>query len=213
LLRQKLESPDADSARHLNVIGSEIRRLDRVVQTLVDFTRPMELKLAEQDLRRLIDEVTSLASPDAEKHGVHIVRRLSETMLPVKVDADLIKQALLNIMINGMQAMPDGGDLTITTRHEGNEAIVEVSDEGSGIPRDIQDKIFNLYFTTKKGGSGIGLPMAYRVVQLHNGAMTFASAPGTGTTFRFSFPMVDLAADASGVLTSVDDSTVEEQAR
>src|SRR5207244_7272357 len=95
--------PDADTKRHIDVIGTEIRRLDRVVQTLVDFTRPMELKLAEIDLRRLLDDIVMLATPDAEKHGVHVIEDFPGEPLPVKIDVDLVKQAVLNIMINGMQ--------------------------------------------------------------------------------------------------------------
>jgi signal transduction histidine kinase len=197
LLRQKMNAAEPDTKRHVDVIGTEIRRLDRVVQTLVDFTRPMELRLMETDLRRLVDDVISLASPDAEKHGVHIVRRITDETLPVKIDVDLTKQAILNIMINGMQAMNtpprSGGNLTITLRRNDSEAEISITDEGGGIPPEIQEKIFNLYFTTKKGGSGIGLPMAYRVVQLHNGSMNFQTTPGVGTTFQLRFPLTETA--------------------
>ncbi len=145
--------------RHMDVIGSEIRRLDRVVQTLVDFTRPMELRLVDNDLTRVLDDIVTLATPDAEKHGVHIIRHISSEPLPVKTDVDLVKQAILNIMINGMQAMAKGGNLTITAQRNDGEALVEIADQGGGIPPEIREKIFNLYFTTKSGGSGIGLPM------------------------------------------------------
>ena len=191
VLRQKLRELDPDTRRQMDVIAAEIRRLDRVVQTLVDFTRPMELRLAEIDLRKLLDDVVTLSTPDAEKHGVHIVRELSDSPLPVKVDGDLVKQAILNVMINGMQAMaPDGGTMNIRARANAhNEAEVEIADQGPGIPEKIREKIFNLYFTTKSGGSGIGLPMTYRVMQLHNGSMDFDSVEGQGTTFRLRFPL------------------------
>lgn len=191
LLRQKAREADPDIRRHMDVIGTEIRRLDRVVQTLVDFTRPMELRLMEIDLGRVIDDIVNLSSPDAEKHGVHIERHRSGEPLPVKIDVDLVKQALLNIMINGMQAMGKGGLLTVTASREDGEAVVEIADQGPGIPEDIREKIFNLYFTTKTGGSGIGLPMSYRVMQLHNGSLTFESAVGKGTTFRLRFPIAE----------------------
>jgi len=188
LLRQKMESPDPNAQRHLDVIGAEIRRLDRVVQTLVDFTRPMDLRLADIDLRRILDDILTLASPDAERHGVHVVRQISNEPLPVKIDPDLVKQAVLNVMINGMQAMAQGGNLTVTAGREDGEILVQISDQGGGIPPEIREKIFNLYFTTKKGGSGIGLAMAYRVMQLHNGSMEFDTVVGEGTTFRLRFP-------------------------
>ena len=189
VLRQKLQQVDPDTRRHIDVIGSEIQRLDRVVQTLVDFTRPVELRLVDIDLRRIVDEVVVLAQPDAERHGVSIVRDFSSEGLPVKVDADLVKQAVLNIVLNGVQAMPQGGELTLAGSRNENEAQLEVRDQGTGIPQDLRDKIFNLYFTTKKNGSGIGLAMAYRVMQLHNGSVEYESVEGHGTTFRLRFPL------------------------
>jgi signal transduction histidine kinase len=191
VLRQKLKELEPDTRRHLDVIGNEIHRLDRVVQTLVDFTRPVDLRLNDMDLRRLVDDVILLASPAAEQHQVRIERQGAPELLPVRMDSDLVKQAILNIVLNGVQSMPDGGNLRIDTRREGDGALVTVHDQGSGIPEDIRDKVFNLYFTTKKGGSGIGLAMAYRVVQLHHGSVEFTSVPGNGTTFYLRFPLAD----------------------
>jgi signal transduction histidine kinase len=211
VLRQKLKELDPDTKRHMDVIGSEIRRLDRVVQTLVDFTRPVTLRLADIDLRRLLDEVITLATPDAEKHGVHLVRDIAEEPLPVRIDADLVKQAILNVVINGMQAMGDreSSTMRVSAQPLGNEAVIEIQDEGGGIPEKIRDKIFNLYFTTKAGGSGIGLPMTYRVMQLHNGAMDFDSVEGVGTKFRLRFPIVEMREFASEETAAADSSTVE----
>lgn len=189
VLRQKLQQVDPDARRHVDVIGSEIQRLDRVVQTLVDFTRPVELRLSEIDLRRLVDEVVVLASPDAERHGVSIVRDFPRVGLFVKVDADLVKQAVLNIVLNGVQAMPDGGTLNLIGSREDGDAQLEVRDQGTGIPQEVRDKIFNLYFTTKKNGSGIGLAMTYRVMQLHNGSVEYDSVEGQGTSFRLRLPL------------------------
>jgi signal transduction histidine kinase len=175
----------------MDVIGSEIRRLDRVVQTLVDFTRPVDLRLADLDMRKLVDEVVMLAAPAAEQHKVRIERQPSPEPLLARMDVDLVKQALLNIVLNGVQAMPDGGALTIATRRDGEGGLITVRDQGAGIPPEIRDKVFNLYFTTKKGGSGIGLAMAYRVVQLHHGNLEFTSEPEHGTTFYLRFPLAD----------------------
>jgi signal transduction histidine kinase len=189
LLRQKLQANDPDTRRYMDVIGSEIHRLDRVVQTLVDFTRPVELRLVETDLRRLVDEVVMLASPEAEQHKVHIERQTVPEPLPARVDADLVKQALFNIVLNGVQAMPGGGSLRLACRRDGESALISAADQGQGIPAELRDKVFNLYFTTKKGGSGIGLAMAYRVVQLHHGSVEFTSVAGQGTTFYLRFPL------------------------
>ncbi len=189
LLREKMREIDPDTRRHMDIIGSEIHRLDRVVQTLVDFNRPLELRLADFDLRRLIEEVALLASPEAARQGVKVETKLGGEALPVRADADLIKQALLNVVINGVQAMNDGGVLSVATRRDDTAATIEVSDHGAGIPPEIRDKIYNLYFTTKKTGSGIGLAMSYRVLQLHNGSLDFVTEMGEGTTFRLVLPL------------------------
>ena len=187
ILRQKLQQADPDVQRHMSVIGSEIQRLDRVVQMLVDFTRPVELRLAETDLRRVIDDVVLLSSPDAERHSVELVRQLPPEPLLVKIDADLVKQAVLNVVLNGVQAMPEGGRLTISARRDERGVQLDISDAGHGIPPEIRDKIFDLYFTTKKAGSGIGLAMTFRVMQLHNGDVDFDTG-AQGTTFHLRFP-------------------------
>ena len=190
LLREKIREIDPDSRRHLDVIGREIQRLDRVVQTLVDFNRPVELRLSDFDLRRVTEDVALLASPEAARLGVKVETDLGGEALPVRADADLIKQALLNVVLNGVQAMEgDGGALSIVARREDMAATIEVRDQGGGIPSEIRDKVFNLYFTTKKAGSGIGLAMSYRVLQLHNGALDFVTEMGRGTTFRLLLPL------------------------
>ncbi|HSY12221.1 MAG TPA: ATP-binding protein [Verrucomicrobiae bacterium] len=192
LLREKMRDIDPDASRHMDIIGREIHRLDRVVQVLVDFNRPVDLRLSDFDLRKLIEDVTLLASPEAARQGVRLETKLGNNSLPVRADADLIKQALLNVILNGVQAMNDGGVLNITARQQDSAATIEVRDEGGGIPPEVRDKVFNLYFTTKKTGSGIGLAMSYRVLQLHNGAIDFITEMGRGTTFRLLLPLADM---------------------
>jgi len=156
LLQTKLKQTDPETRRHMDIIDSEIHRLDRVVQILVDFTRPRDLHLEEVDLRRLLDDVLSLAAPDAEQHGVKLVREFPAEPLHVKVDSDLMKQAILNIVLNGVQSMEKGGALTTSTWRDDNHGVVtEIRDQGRGIPTELHDKVFELYFTTKKGGSGM----------------------------------------------------------
>jgi signal transduction histidine kinase len=191
LLQSKLQQMDPGTRRHVDIIGSEIHRLDRVVQILVDFTRPRDLKLEEVDLRRLLEEVASLAAPDADQHGVAIVRNLPNDALPVKADLDFMKQAILNVVINGVQAMSEGGQLTINARREEGMVVVEIQDTGGGIPREAQEKIFELYFTTKKGGSGIGLAQTYQVMQWHYGSVDFETTEGKGTRFRLCLPLAE----------------------
>ena len=188
LLQNKLHEIDPDTRRHMDIIDSEIHRLDRVVQILVDFTRPRDLHLEEMDLRLMLEDVISLARPDAEQHGVKILSQLPPDPLPVRVDSDFMKQAILNVVLNGVQAMPAGGDLEISSHREDDMVVTEIRDQGAGIPHELHDKIFELYFTTKKGGSGIGLAQTYQVLQWHYGSVDFESLDGKGTTFRLRLP-------------------------
>ena len=210
LLQNKLQQTDPDTRRHMDIIDSEIHRLDRVVQILVDFTRPRDLHLEEIDLRRLLEDVTVLAQPDAEQHGVTIAREISAEPLRVKIDADFVKQAMLNVVLNGVQAMPQGGTLRVSTRRERDNIITEIHDEGAGIPHDIQEKIFELYFTTKETGSGIGLAQTYQILQWHYGSVDFETAPGKGTTFRLCLPVLEpkteITADGQPVVQTSSES-------
>jgi signal transduction histidine kinase len=118
----------------------------------------------------------------------------------VKADSDFMKQAFLNVVLNGVQAMPDGGRLSISSRREDDVVVTEVRDQGQGIPPEIQEKLFELYFTTKKGGSGIGLAQTYQVMQWHYGSVDFESAPGQGTTFRLRIPLSSSRPDTTAEL-------------
>ncbi|MGA2354061.1 MAG: ATP-binding protein [Terriglobales bacterium] len=202
LLQNKMHEDDPDTRRHMDIIGNEIHRLDRVVQILVDFTRPRDLRLDDVDLRKLLEDVSVLAAPDAARLDVRIVLELpsheslnqdspgEDDLLLVRVDTDLIKQAILNLVLNGVQSMTEGGTLTIKARRDDDMILAEIIDQGSGIPPEAQEKIFELYFTTKgdKGGSGIGLAQTYQIMQWHYGSVDFDTIVGTGTTFRLRLP-------------------------
>ena len=189
LLRNKLGDPNAPGNRHLEVIDAEIRRLDRVVQTLVDFSRPVELQLREQDLRAVIGDVLALATDELSTRNVILIDHMPPKPVVANVDADLLKQAALNVIENGAQAMPEGGKLEVSVEVDRKQAIIRIADEGVGIPDDIRDRIFDLYFTTKSGGSGIGLAMTYRILQLHHGGIEVQSREERGTEFRLRIPL------------------------
>jgi signal transduction histidine kinase len=142
--------------------------------------------------------VIMLATPEAEQHGVTVKRTLGTESLGVKVDLDVMKQAILNVVLNGMQAMPHGGVLTISARQDEDSVVTEIRDQGVGIPHDLQEKIFELYFTTKKGGSGIGLAQTYQALQWHYGSIDFETAEGQGTIFRLRLPAVEIRDEAGG---------------
>lgn len=200
LLRNKMNAHDAPAFRHLDVIQNEIQRLDRVVQTLVDFSRPVELKLHDQDLRQVVNSVLMLASAELETRDVRVVNEVPGRAVIAKIDADLMQQALLNVVLNGAQAMVMGGTLRVRLTEDSRWAALSIADEGEGIPDEVRPKIFNLYFTTKRGGSGIGLAMTYRIIQLHNGHVDVESRVGQGTTFTFKIPVAPSDAKLRGHL-------------
>jgi signal transduction histidine kinase len=189
LLKTKLGAASAPALRHLEVIDAEIHRLDRVVQTLVDFSRPVELQLREQDLRPVINDVLTLAAEELSTHSVILISHLPSEPLVANIDADLLKQAVLNVIQNGAQSMDMGGILRVVLEEDRKTAVLRVSDEGPGIPEEIREKIFDLYFTTKSGGSGIGLAMTYRILQFHHGSVEVESEEGRGTEFLLRIPL------------------------
>ena len=204
LLRSKLGGMDqtatAGAQRHVDILAGEMQRLDRVVETLADFSRPMELHLSEQDLRVVVEGVAELTEAEMEENGIQLSIDAPREPLPVRVDAELLRQALLNLVLNGMQAMPEGGAMRIVLRREQTFAVLEVIDRGEGIAEDILPRIFDLYFTTKAKGSGIGLAMTYRILQMHGGALgvrskTDASAPDRGTIFTVHVPLAPVTGE------------------
>jgi signal transduction histidine kinase len=187
--KAKLAHGDTEVGPQMEIIGREIVRLDRVVKTFLDFTRPVELRLSTVPLQRLTDEIVELARPQAEAGKIRVNVTSEAEGVEVRVDPDLIKQAVLNVVVNAMQAMPEGGELRFESLVSDDMAEVRISDTGSGIPQELRDKIFRLYFTTRQEGSGIGLAMTFRIVQLHDGTIDFTSEPGKGTTFSIRLPI------------------------
>jgi signal transduction histidine kinase len=186
LLRSKLDS-GKDPAKHVDVLTSEVNRLNRVVQTFLDFTRPLQLQTRKYDASELLREVL-LLTPLTPDNKIEVVFRLADEPAWIEADIDLLKQALLNIVINACQAMPEGGILTLATTRQNNQIELSVGDTGIGIPEDMREKIFNLYFTTKEQGSGIGLAQAFRAVQMHSGSIDVESKPEQGTRFKILLP-------------------------
>jgi signal transduction histidine kinase len=171
------------------VIGDEIKRLDQVLQGFMKFTRPEELKIQSVEVRELIGEVSQLVEAEARKTGVRIVVECPSDVPPIHVDSAMMRQALLNLAINACQAMPDGGTLRMSSaRARESRVQITVSDTGVGIKPEDLNRIFDLYFTTKERGSGIGLSLVYRIIQMHDGEVEVESAPGRGTTFKLVVP-------------------------
>ena len=180
--------PPPEALEHVDVIAREIRRLDEVVQGFLKFTRPEDLKLQPVNLADLIGEVVPIVKSEADQRNVHIV---VETGIGPEVNGDpaMLRQALLNLALNACQAMPDGGSLRLACESvRARRAKITVADTGIGIKPENLQRIFDLYFTTKERGSGIGLSMVFRTVQMHDGEIEVQSTPGKGTTFTILLP-------------------------
>jgi signal transduction histidine kinase len=192
LLKVRLGDSDEEVSQELAILSKEVLRLNRVVTTFLDFSRPVEVHFEDVDLAALASEVTELIRPQAAMAKIEVVSDAAQPA-PMRGDPDLLKQAILNLVTNAVEAMSQngaqtGGKLKVSVTRSGENWVLEVADTGPGIPPAMRDKVFQLYFTSKAKGSGIGLAMTYRAAQLHNGTISFSSESGSGTTFRVEFP-------------------------
>jgi len=186
---QALTEAGQSALQHVEVIESEIRRLDEVVQGFLRFTRPEDLRLQPVAVWALFDEILPVIEPEARKHNVKVVVEASPTQPSVSGDEAMLRQVFLNLAINACQAMPNGGTLRLSAAPASRGRVaVRVEDTGVGIAPEHLGKIFDLYFTTKDQGTGIGLSLVYRIVQLHDGEVEVQSTPGRGTTFTLLLP-------------------------
>ena len=188
-LKESLPTDSDSSNQAVQVLDKEIDRLDAVVKRFLDFTRPMDVRLEATQLAQLLKEVLEVAQPQMQKANIHVAQLLPIDVPEVYVDRALLKQAVLNLVLNAGEAMPSGGQLRLVLSRRGEMAEITVGDTGKGIPPEHRQKIFQLFFTTRPGGSGIGLASAFRIVQLLNGSIDFTTEVGKGTTFRIELPL------------------------
>ncbi len=188
LLEERLEAEDQ---KYLDVIGGEIRRLENLVREFQDISRPPALSLQSTDVNELLSDLVSLQKGTADTQGVEVVRDFEPQLPRVQVDRNRITQAMLNLVLNAFQAMPEGGRLTLATgpRKDGRPGIsIQVSDTGEGIPREKVSKVFDFYYTSRDSGSGLGLSIAQQIVDEHGGLITLDSEMGEGTTVTIRLP-------------------------
>jgi signal transduction histidine kinase len=185
------DAPPVDptsALQHVDVIAGEIRRLDEVVQGFLKFTRSEDLKLQPVQLASIFEEAVPILQPEAARAGVTL-KVVCPDAPDVNGDPAMLRQAFLNLALNACQAMPDGGTLEIRCEAaRGRRVAISFIDTGVGIKPEHMQRIFDLYFTTKVKGSGIGLSMVYRTIQMHDGEIEVQSTPGAGTTFRVLLP-------------------------
>jgi len=186
--RMSAETPDVDE--EFSVLAAEVMRLDRVVRTFLDFNRPVDLNPEPVDLAQTIADILSFIEPEAAASGIRIsFVRPDEAVVMEAAGRDLLRQALLNIAVNAIEAMENGGDLTVRIERGEDTCAIVIADTGPGIPPDLREKIFQLYYTTRSHGTGIGLAMAFRAAQLHGGTIEVKSDVGKGSEFRVVLPL------------------------
>jgi PAS domain S-box-containing protein len=188
-LKESLPKDHDASTQAVRILDSEIDRLDRVVKRFLDFTKPVEMRIDDVDLAPLLSNVIEVARPAIDRSKVTVEMRLAEGVPPLRGDGELLRQAVLNLVLNAVEAMPGGGRLLISLERRADDAVIMVSDTGKGIPPEHRSRIFQLFYTTRKGGSGLGLATTFRIVQLHNGSIDFVSEVGRGTAFRVELPL------------------------
>lgn len=188
LLRRKLAAEDESVVRHLDVLDDEIHRLDRVVLGFLAFSRPDELRLESVDLVQVVRAAVDKVCGDAEQVGIRVDFDGATDPSTVPGDSAMLEQVFCNLLTNAREAMAGGGLLSIELQRSDEGIRVTVRDTGMGIPAESISKIFGLYYSTKERGSGIGLSVVYRIVQLHGGEVTVWSEPGTGTAVSVTLP-------------------------
>lgn len=193
LLREDLARggpPDKQRClRRLDSMRGESDRLREILDDFLRFAGKYELDFEKVDLRNVVEELTDFFSAQAEASHVLLRTTLPETPVPARVDVGLIKQAVLNLMINAVQAMSEGGELLVRVSTARGKGQVEVTDTGPGMDAETRSRIFDAYWSTRKGGTGLGLPTTRRIVREHDGNIRVDSEPGKGTRFIIELPM------------------------
>jgi two-component system, NtrC family, sensor histidine kinase HydH len=208
LIREELESLDFTESgkiicdkynysmgralRKIAVVQQETSRLEQILDGFLRYIDRTELQLAEVNINELVSDMVDFYSPQSYSHSITIRQGLYGKPLICKVDSDMLKQAILNLFINAQQALGSGGELMIRTDRQKNDAIIQVSDTGSGIEPDKLEKIFDVFYTSRPGGSGLGLPTTKKIVEAHNGTLGVNSEVGKGTCFTIKLPIVSV---------------------
>lgn len=206
LISEDLKNSDSDQAgkvaldsvaralRKIAIIQKETDRLEQILAGFLRYIGKTELQLASVDINELISDMVDFYSPQAYSHSITVRHSLYKEPLICKVDAAMLKQVVLNLFINAQQAMSKGGELMIRTDRRKDDAVIQISDTGSGISPDRLPHLFVAYHSSRPQGTGLGLATAGKIVHAHNGTITVASELGKGTSFTIKLPLYTEAA-------------------
>jgi len=182
-------SPDDTKYEFIQLLLKETVRLDNIVQEFLGFARPKQPEYCRANINEIIESVLSLTAQEVRKRGIKVWKQLNPSIRMQSCDAAMIKQAFLNLVLNAVQAMPTGGDLTVESTVRNDMVEMRVTDTGSGISEENKKKLFTPFFTTKKQGIGLGLVITYRIIEKHQGRIDVISEPGKGATFTVKIPV------------------------
>ncbi len=185
----RMMEDDHPGRKKLNIVIRETERLESMIREMLEFGRPLELALSLADLNEIVLDCVELSKPVAKQAGVKLEARLAPSPPQMPLDAARIKQVLLNLITNAVQASPEGERVLISTVRRRNAVVVEVADCGCGIKKENWGDVFRPFFTTKKDGTGLGLAIVKKIVEAHKGEVTFRPNPDKGVTFNLSFPV------------------------
>lgn len=185
---KRSEISDLERSEFLGIIEKECRRLNRLLTGLLDFARPRPPQKEEVHVDRLFDSTIQLIEHLSAKSGITFRKEFAETDIIFHGDSEQLKQVLLNLSLNALQAMPAGGEILFTAQRQNTHLLIQVVDQGEGIPSDDLDKIFNPFYTTKEQGTGLGLAVAFQIVSQHDGTLRAERNREKGMTFSILLP-------------------------
>ncbi|RMF58092.1 MAG: hypothetical protein D6748_09700 [Calditrichaeota bacterium] len=174
--------------KSLDILNAEVERLQNLIDQFFNLAKSKKFGLTYEHINKLMDEVLNLVMQQAHEKNIHVTYDFANNLPMVKISKDQLKQVILNLILNSFDAMPEGGELNLRTYFQEGYVVISVKDNGHGIPLDLQDSIFELYFTTKESGGGIGLAISRKIVEAHRGRIYFESEPESGTTFYVELP-------------------------
>ena len=197
LLAEDFQHPETQRdqrvRKKIERLRRETQRLQDILEDFLRFARVQELHKVPSDLNLLVEDLHDFCEPQASTKGVVIRAQYAGDLPKVPLDAQLFKQALLNLILNAEHAMPDGGDLILKTRREGRCAVLDVIDTGVGMPEDVRARVFDAFYSTRPGGSGLGLPTTRKIIEAHGGTIHVQSVPGKGSQFTVRLPILESA--------------------
>lgn len=193
LLNEDLQNRDSEKdskmSRRVRLLQKEVSRLDSILSDFLRFAKRHELHIEACDINEVIDSVLDFIGPEAMQNSIRILKSFDTKLPKCNLDSNIIKQALLNVILNAQQAMPKGGELIVRTYGNDENIFIDITDTGIGIERDKIDKIFQVYYSTKENGTGLGLPTARKIIEESKGTISIRSEDGKGSSFLIKLPV------------------------